>query len=62
MARVTGVITTFNRAHFLGEAIASILAQTYLDFDLLVMDNSSRDNTEEVVKSFADPRVRYLRH
>lgn len=62
MARVTAIITTFNRAHFVGEAIASILAQSYADFELLVMDNSSRDNTEEVVKGFTDARIRYIRH
>src|SRR5476651_1100120 len=62
MARVTAIITTFNRAHFVGEAIASVLAQTYPDFELLILDNSSADDTEEVVCAFTDPRIRYVRH
>jgi glycosyltransferase involved in cell wall biosynthesis len=62
MTRVTAVITTFNRAHFVGEAIASVLAQTYPDFELLILNNSSADNTEEVVRSFTDPRIRYVQH
>jgi glycosyltransferase involved in cell wall biosynthesis len=62
MTRVTAIITTFNRAHFVGEAIASVLAQTYSDFELLILDNSSADNTEEIVSAFTDPRIRYVRH
>lgn len=60
--RVTAVITTFNRAHFLGDAIKSVLGQTMPDFELLILDNSSRDATEDVIRSFSDPRIRYLRH
>ena len=62
MTRVTAIITTFNRAHFVGEAISSVLAQTYGDFDFLILDNSSSDGTEALVRSFSDPRIRYVRH
>lgn len=62
MSQTTAAITTFNRAHFLGDAIRSVLAQTLPPVELIVLDNSSKDNTEEVVKSFADPRIRYVRH
>ena len=48
----------------MGEAIESILAQTYTDFELLISDNASGDGTEEICREFAaqDSRIRYFRH
>ena len=60
--KVTVCIPTFNRAGYLREAIQSVLNQTFTDFELLVSDNASSDNSAEVVASFTDPRVRYHRH
>lgn len=59
---VSIVIPTYNRAEFLREAIASVLAQTYRDFELLILDNCSPDHTPEVVAGFKDARIKYLRH
>ena len=59
---VSVIIPTYNRAEFLREAIKSVLAQTYPHFELLILDNCSPDNTPEVVASFSDPRIKYLRH
>jgi glycosyltransferase involved in cell wall biosynthesis len=59
MKKVTVVIPTYNRAGFLGEAIKSVLSQTYSDFDLVIIDNASTDNTKEIVKSFTDRRISY---
>lgn len=59
---VTVVIPTYNRAALLPRAIASVLRQTYRHFELIVVDDGSTDATEGVVRSIADPRVRYLRH
>ena len=54
-------IPTYNRARFLKEAIESVLNQTYSNFELIVYDDGSTDGTEEVVRSFADRRIRYYR-
>ena len=59
-ARVTVLMTTYNGAALIGESIASILAQTFRDFELLVIDDASTDNTRTVVATIGDPRVRLL--
>ena len=53
----------FNGEQFLEEAIESLLAQTFEDFELVIVDNHSTDGTSEICQSFAsrDPRVRYIR-
>lgn len=53
------VIPTYNRASFIGKAIESVLAQTYTNFQLIIVDDGSTDNTEEVVKQYSDPRITY---
>lgn len=58
---VSVVIPTYNRAHLLGRALQSVLLQTYLDYEIVVVDDGSTDHTLEVVKTFQDDRVRYLR-
>jgi glycosyltransferase involved in cell wall biosynthesis len=60
--RVSVIIPTYNREHSLGRAIQSVLDQTYGDLELIVVDDASTDETEGLVKSFQDSRVRYLRH
>ena len=60
--RVTVAIATFNRAHLLGRAIRSALAQTFEDFELLVVDDGSTDATAEVLAGTRDARVRPVRH
>lgn len=53
------IITTFNRAHLLPRAINSVLNQTYKNFELIIIDDGSKDNTSQVVSSFDDTRIRY---
>lgn len=60
--RVTIFIPTYERAAYLRDAIDSALAQTMPDFELLIGDNSRTDGTEEVVRTYDDPRIRYVRH
>jgi glycosyltransferase involved in cell wall biosynthesis len=60
--KVSVVIPAYNQAQFLGEAIQSVLDQTYPNFELLVVNDASPDNTAEVVGQFSDPRMRYIAH
>lgn len=59
--KVSVILPTYNRAETLGRAIKSVLDQTFGDFELIIVDDGSTDNTAEVVNSFRDPRVRYVR-
>ena len=54
------VIPTYNYGRFLGEAIQSVLDQTFQDFEIIIVDDGSTDNTMEVVSSFQDVRIRYI--
>lgn len=58
---VSIILPTYNRAHRVGKAIESVLAQTYTDFELLVIDDGSTDETEQVVTGYMDKRVHYYR-
>lgn len=60
--RVSICIPTYNRADMVGCAITSALAQTYRDIEVVVVDNASTDNIEEVVASFKDPRLRFVKN
>jgi glycosyltransferase involved in cell wall biosynthesis len=59
--KLTVGIPTYNRARLLGESIESVLAQTFTSFRLVVSDNASEDDTPEVVRSFNDERIHYVR-
>lgn len=59
---VSIVLPTYKRAHVLPLAIRSVLAQTYANWELIVVNDNSPDDTEAVVKSFDDPRIRYFRN
>jgi glycosyltransferase involved in cell wall biosynthesis len=60
MPKVSVIMPTYNQAHFIAEAIQSVLDQTFQDFEIVVVDDGSTDNTKEVVDSFRDPRIRYI--
>jgi glycosyltransferase involved in cell wall biosynthesis len=57
----TVVIPTCNRAALVGRAVRSVLAQSFQDFEIVVADDASTDDTPEVIAAFGDSRIRYLR-
>ena len=54
------IIPTYNRAAFLPKAIESVLNQTYTDWELIIVDDGSTDNTREVVSQYNDGRITYI--
>lgn len=59
---VSVIIPTHNRAELLPRAIRSVLGQTYLNLECIVVDDASTDNTRQVIQHFNDERLVYLRH
>lgn len=58
--KVTVAVPVYNRERYVRDAIDSILAQTFTDFELLVIDDGSTDGSREVVQAFRDPRIRLV--
>jgi len=56
------VTITYNRAHLIGETIQSVLNQTYQNFEHIIIDDGSTDNTEQVINSFDDKRIKYFKY
>lgn len=59
---VSVILPAYNAGHTIGAAIQSILSQTYTDFEVMVINDGSTDDTQSVVQGFDDPRVRTLRN
>ncbi|MCM8756456.1 MAG: glycosyltransferase family 2 protein, partial [Candidatus Omnitrophica bacterium] len=59
---VSVVIPTYNRAYSLKRAIESVINQTYKNLEIIIIDDGSSDNTEEIVSDFKDPRIQYIHH
>src|SRR5262245_53656708 len=60
-AFVSVCIPTYNTARYLPTAVESVLAQEYRNYELVICDDGSTDNTPELCKQYDDPRVRYVR-
>ena len=60
---VSVIMPSFNTAKFISETIESVLAQTYTNWELIIVDDCSADNTDEVVKPYlTDGRIKYLKN
>ncbi|HEY5916400.1 MAG TPA: glycosyltransferase [Chryseolinea sp.] len=57
---VSVIVPTYNRAHLIGETIHSVLDQTYTNWELIIIDDGSEDDTKNVVGKFSDPRIHYF--
>lgn len=56
--RVSVVVPLYQKERYVGRTVASVLAQTFTDFELVVLDNACTDRSADVVRGFADPRLR----
>ena len=61
MKEMSVVVTTYMHGKYIRASIDSVLAQTFNDYELIIIDDESPDNTEEEVSRFKDSRLRYLR-
>lgn len=59
---VSVIIPTHNRAEMLKRALKSVLAQTWEDYEVIVVSDGSTDDTDKVMASFKDPRIHFLQH
>jgi glycosyltransferase involved in cell wall biosynthesis len=62
MPKISILMSVYNKGEFLRESIQSILDQSYPDFEFIIRDNQSSDNSVDVVKSFADQRIKFERN
>ena len=60
MPKISVVIPTHNRSWLITETISYVLGQTYDDFEVIVIDNGSTDDTRSIVESITDKRVKYI--
>lgn len=57
---VSVIMPTYNRAGLIGKALESVLAQSFQNWELLIIDDGSTDNTKEVIAKYTDHRIRYI--
>jgi glycosyltransferase involved in cell wall biosynthesis len=60
--KVTVLMSVYNGKKYLREAIDSILGQTFTDFEFLIIDDGSTDSSADIIRSYSDPRVRFIRN
>jgi glycosyltransferase involved in cell wall biosynthesis len=58
---ISVIIPTYNHAHFLSRALQSVLDQTFTNWEAIVVDNHSQDNTDHILQAFQDPRISLLK-
>src|SRR5688572_8156468 len=61
MPKVSVLLTSFNHSRFIREAIDSVLHQTFADFELLILDDASTDDSWWIINSYRDPRIKAIR-
>lgn len=60
--KISVVLTSYNHAKYIGKAIDSVLMQDFEDFELVIVDDCSIDNSEEIVQKFSDSRIRFIKN
>lgn len=59
---VSVIMPSYNTCSFIGQSISSVLAQTYKNLELIIVDDCSADNTDEIVSGFTDKRIKYFKN
>jgi glycosyltransferase involved in cell wall biosynthesis len=62
MTKVSVIIPTYNRAYLVKRAIDSVTKQTFQDIEIIIVDDASTDNTENIIKTLNDKRILYIKH
>lgn len=62
MNKVSVVIPTYNRADVLPRAIESVINQTYNDYEIIVVDDGSKDKTQKIMESYESDKIKYIKH
>lgn len=57
---ISVIIPLYNKEHFIAKTIESVLAQTYEDFELIIINDGSTDHSADIVSSFKDARIKYV--
>src|SRR5450432_2078787 len=59
---ISVILPAYNTEAYLGKAIQSLLDQSFRDFELLIINDGSTDKTEDIIRSFSDPRIVYIKN
>ena len=62
MPKVSVILTSYNHGKYLREAIDSVLKQTFADFELIIWDDASSDNSWDIITTYVDPRIKAFRN
>lgn len=60
--KISVIIPAYNSSKYIKRVVTSVLLQTYENFELVIVDDCSTDNTVELVESFADKRIKIVKH
>lgn len=59
--KISIILSSYNHEKFVAQSIESVISQSFTDFELLVIDDNSFDNTAKIIKDFSDPRIKFFR-
>jgi glycosyltransferase involved in cell wall biosynthesis len=62
MTKISVLTTVYNGGEYLAEAIESVLNQTFINFEFIIIDDASTDNSVEIIKSYSDSRIRFFKN
>ncbi|MBM3590851.1 MAG: glycosyltransferase [Alphaproteobacteria bacterium] len=60
--KISVIISSYNHEKYIAQAIESVLSQSFADFELLIIDDNSTDNTAGIIKNFKDPRIKFFQN